>query len=416
MASALFIARMAEVILDPIIGYLSDQTKSRFGSRKPWLVAGVCVMPVAVYFLFHPDQDSDWFYFMVWASLFYLSWGTIYIPYRAWGAELSRDYRERSTIFTVVGIAYVAGALLFSIIPILPFSASSGMSPEMVHTIGIAIIVLFPLTVFLSVKKVRQGQNISTETTTFKGLFRSVLKNKPFRILLAGYMTGGIAAGVLVGCWFFYFDVYLGIGDKFSYSVLAFYLGTFFALPFWLKIILRLGKHKAWALGWGVSALILSSLYFINTTSVQLLVLIASAVFFFYGITSSIELAAPYSLLADVIDYDILKTSVNRAANYNALLIIAEKANLALGGALAYFILDAFGYDVKGQANDAVADMGFMITMVIIPSVLYFSASIILWHFPIDSRRHGVIRKRIEALEERLQKYTDPLVAKGAVG
>ena len=93
-----FLARMFDAVSDPLVGNLSDQTRSKFGKRKPWIALGTPVLMVALYFFFQPPHGVSLTYLTVVAIVFYLSITVVQIPYLSWGAELSRDYNERIRI------------------------------------------------------------------------------------------------------------------------------------------------------------------------------------------------------------------------------------------------------------------------------------------------------------------------------
>ena len=98
----LMLARIADVITDPLIGTFSDRTNSRFGRRKPWIAAGAALMMISAFQLFNPTvlntMPIDNWHLLTWSVLLWLGWTMINIPYYAWGAELSDDYNERTRI------------------------------------------------------------------------------------------------------------------------------------------------------------------------------------------------------------------------------------------------------------------------------------------------------------------------------
>ena len=94
----LMVARISDVIIDPLIGALSDRTKLAWGRRKIWMVAGAPLMMVSCYALFVATSPVTNIYLLGWSMLLWLGWTMINIPYYAWGAELSTDFDERTQI------------------------------------------------------------------------------------------------------------------------------------------------------------------------------------------------------------------------------------------------------------------------------------------------------------------------------
>ena len=395
IASALVIARSVEIVSDPLIGYLSDRTNSRWGPRKPWILAGALIAPFAAYFLYHPSPTTGWLYFLAWSGLTYFSWGLVNITTLAWGTELGRSYSDRTLLFTGFGMAAALGTVLFAVIQVAPALGNGATSPSTVSAIGWTIAAVFPLMVLPALVFLREGHKEDQEHPSVLATLRSVRANGPLWRLVGCYSLGGLAAGMIVSCWFFYTDTYLSAGQYFAYTLLAFYLGNALALPVWQRVMLAIGKHRAWAIGWGTSALVALCLPHVPVgpdTKVWLIGLFAA-----FGLTAGVELAAPAAILADVVDYDHWKSGTNKAGNYNAFIVITQKAAIAIGSAIGYLLLDFFGYDIKGGQNGSAATSGFLLTLVYVPCGLYLLASIFMWNFPIDRRRHGAIRRRIDA-------------------
>ena len=94
----LMVARVSDVFTDPLIGALSDRTKTRWGRRKPWMVAGTPLMMISAFQLFSPSGEVSNIYLLGWSMLLWFGWTMINIPYYAWGAEISDDFHERTRI------------------------------------------------------------------------------------------------------------------------------------------------------------------------------------------------------------------------------------------------------------------------------------------------------------------------------
>ena len=394
VGAALFFARIAEVLIDPMIGHLSDITRGRHGPRKPWVLVGSFLLPIPVYFLFAPFEGAGNTWFLIWSATFYIAWSVVNIPYRAWGTEISRDYLDRSRIFTALGLAAVLGAVLFAVSPFLPFAAETGMTPGVLAWLAIVLVVAYPLSGLITTMAVgRGGDAVAADRPALKDMIGAIRGNRPFAVFVTAYMLGGVGQGMVLACFFFYIDNYLGLGPKFPLALLLVYLGGLVGMPIWLKLTPVLGKHRVWAIGWGLSAAISVALAMVpagEAGALALLVLVAA-----YGAVFCVEVVTPFAVLGDVIDYDILKTGVNRAGNYNALAILAQKANVAIGGALAFFVLDAFGFDASMTELAGSARQGFLLAFVGLPVLLYGVSCLFIWRFPIDKRRHDVILRRI---------------------
>jgi hypothetical protein len=119
---ALFVGKVWDAFSDPIVGYLSDTTRSRWGRRRPYVLFAALPMAVCYYLLFVPPAGSGWMTVVYLVSMFMLldtfftCFGT---PYMAWGAELARDYHERTVVVQVRGLFGIVGGVLGATLPVL---------------------------------------------------------------------------------------------------------------------------------------------------------------------------------------------------------------------------------------------------------------------------------------------------------
>ncbi|MFN5651896.1 MAG: MFS transporter, partial [Actinomycetes bacterium] len=98
LSLAMLLLRFSDGLTDVAVGVLSDRTRSRWGPRKPWLLASIPLALLSAWGLFIPGEDPGIWYFAVCYFFFYLAWTFFDIPYTAWSAELSRSYEERSRL------------------------------------------------------------------------------------------------------------------------------------------------------------------------------------------------------------------------------------------------------------------------------------------------------------------------------
>ena len=113
-----FLARLWDAFIDPVVGNLSDKTNSKWGRRKPWIALGVPVMLFVFYFFSFPPENTSSTYLLVVAFFFYVASTIVQIPYLSWGAELSRDYHERTRITGYREAATMIGIILATCIPL----------------------------------------------------------------------------------------------------------------------------------------------------------------------------------------------------------------------------------------------------------------------------------------------------------
>lgn len=401
VGAVLLATRIFDAVFHPLIGFISDSLLYRVG-RKPWVLAGGILCPVATYFLFTPAPTSDVTYFATWLILMFASWTILEIPHRAWGAEISRVQAQRSSIFAFLAQSKLVGSILFVAAPLLPFFASSDItSPIFLRWAGYAMAVALPLTAVLAVTGARSGARVAVKRSTLIGLFRSVARNRPFWIFAAVFAVSGIGSGLYNSVLLIYLNNFLGVGKLYPILGILYFAIALPMISVWSLIMNRVGKHIAWALGLGVLAFLLPFYWFVTPGAYAFPILFSFTVVF--SISASASYLIPATMIGDIVDYDILKSHVNRSGNYYAMLQLIQTFEVAIGGGLGFIILGAFGYHAKGP-NTELANMGLKLTLFILPAVLYAVSTLIVLRFPITMKRHDIIRRRIAQRATRLEQ------------
>jgi len=195
----LMLARFSDVITDPLIGRLSDRTRGRFGRRRPWIAAGVPLMALSAFMLFVPSEPVSLAYLFVWISAIYLGFTLIGIPYAAWGAELSTDYRERSRVTGAREVFLLIGLVSAIIIPVAwailtgATDAEGGelnsVSREAMASLGWMVIILLPVCAAILFWKIREPAPMTEQTISFVEGLKAVMRNGPFRRVLISTMV-----------------------------------------------------------------------------------------------------------------------------------------------------------------------------------------------------------------------------------
>ena len=185
----LMLARVSDVITDPLIGVLSDRTKSRFGKRKPWIAGGTLLMMISAFQLFNPEALNQMpitkWYLLGWSVILWLGWTMVNIPYYAWGAELSDDYYERTSL---TGWRQAFGFLGNVSVLFIPVAAGAltgyGSLPrEGLTIIGSFALVALPTLVTITLFKVEERVTYPSPRTNPLVHLRAMFENGSFRLL-----------------------------------------------------------------------------------------------------------------------------------------------------------------------------------------------------------------------------------------
>lgn len=415
IGTVMLIARAFDAITDPVIGYLSDRTRSPFGRRKPWVVAGSGILVVSIYFLFRPGEDAGSVYFLAFSLAIYLGWTVLEIPYGSWSLELSRDTNERARISAARTLFVFIGGLLFTLYPLLApgsdgvvplfsegagiltnlMTASSRMTFDVLGTLAIATIILVPLATVLAVTIVPSGDVVETgEKPQLTELWASLRNNPPFKAFLIAYLFIGIASGVSGVVSFIYIDSYLAIGDRYTQLFGPAIVVGPLVIPFWAWMVNRFGKYRVTAAAFTLYTAILPLPWFIAPGPGAF----APMVIYYCAITafSPLLMIAMPTILGDIIDYDELRTGKNRAGQYYSFLALITKTTVAVGGPLALLLIGIFGYQ-PGTVNNEQAIFGLRVVANILPALAVAPALFILWRFPITDSSQRDFANQLDA-------------------
>ena len=405
IASVMLVARVFDAVTDPVIGYYSDRWKMRTGSRKPFIAVGAVLVIPCSYFLFVPPEGIDVVYFTFWYMAFYLAFTIFFIPYMAWANEFTVDSKDKTLVFSVTSFLGQGGGALFYLIPLLPFFATTEITPQVLQVTVIFGAVVLLLGLVLTLKIVPDGPRL-VEPKVLEGgvsqpglcqqfisLAGAMLSNKPFVLFAAAYICLGVGVGMWLGLFFIYVDSYLHLGTEFAEVLLWGLLASALSIPLWYRLTLLMGKRYAWLL-----ALLLLFVGFLcprllspGGTGFNALFAVNMLVMFAMGSWGVI--AKP--MLCDTIDYGRLKDNVERNATYFSIHALLIKMQAAIGGALGITIVGWFGFDVNASEQTDSALTGLHLGVSWIPALFVGLTMIFIALMPLDEKRMTVIRKRL---------------------
>lgn len=387
VGTLLLVARLWDVLTDPLVGVLCDRGGGRLGRRKIWLLAGLPLAMAGTGFLFLPPDSAGALYLLGWTMLLYLGATMIQIPYLAWGAELSGAYHERTRIsgwregFTVLG-TMVAAALPAVI---------GGDIRDGIGLLGILIMVLLPLCLLLALWRVPEPQRRgATAAFSIAGL-RTAWRNGPFRRLLLAWLLNGVANGLPATLVLFYVTHVLQAPNLGGVVLLLYFGAGIAAVPLWLGLARRYGKHRVWigAMLWTCAVFATVPLLGAGQTTAFLIVSVLT------GICLGADLALPPAMQADVIDLDTARTRQQRAGFFFALWGMATKLALAGAVGIAYPLLDLAGFDPAAAQNDRGALFALAALYAWAPVVFKLAAIAAMWRYPITAARQERLHARI---------------------
>lgn len=395
VGSVLLASRMADLVLDPLIGKLSDATRTSWGRRRPWMIAGTPVLMIGAALVFMPMEIglSPAWYLLIASFVIYLGGSMLGLAYSAWGAEVVSSYHGRTKVAGAREIAGVLGIVIASAVPAVTAMFGHGVDRFTMGVLGWMIVVITPLTVWATVRFVPEPRIIETAKIDWLRQLTGLWANTPFRLLCIGFFVMNIGASVATSTLIFFITHYLRQPEVIGPVLLGSFISVMAFVPVWVRVSRRIGKHRAAAI-----SLILAIA--INTVVATLLqpgdgwLFVASMAL--AGATSAGFLTLPLGMMGDIIDYDTLKTGASRGGIYFGIWSFAQKVSPALAVGITLPFLAWLGFDPAAKgSHEGVEALKYVYALGSTP--FFLAGALMLWIFPIDARRHGIIRRRLDA-------------------
>ena len=369
--------RLTDAITDPLMGYISDNTRSRWGRRRPYIFVGAISVGVAFALLWQlPVGKSEPFYFwffLVGSFIFYLAYTVFATPWVALGYELTPDYHERTRL---MGVQNFVGSSAYLITPyVLAIMSSQRLFDNMLDgAAGLAIIIgivvvaigvlpaIFLRERFDAAPEAEANQKVTGGTGSvivqnirdFARGFMIALRFKPFlKLCIATFLV--FNGFILIAAFQSYVIIYyIFAGDTdagaayVGHSGLVVTLSAFCVIVFATWLGTKIGKRRAFFVTTGVSMVgyALKWIFYVPETPWLLLV---PAPLMAFGLAGLFTLMP--SMIADVVDMDELQTHERREGMYGSIFWWVVKLGMAVAIAGGGILLNATGFDVALGGN-----------------------------------------------------------------
>jgi GPH family glycoside/pentoside/hexuronide:cation symporter len=404
--TAFLIGKLWDAVTDPVVGHISDRTRTRWGRRRPYMTVGAILVLVFLVLTFSSPnidtQSGKFAWILVIYCLLNLAYTLVNIPYSALTPELTNDFREQTVLngyrmsFAVVGT--ITGAVVTKIL-VDGIGGALGNQAMGWTLTAVALGAIAAASTFVTILTIREQDPgpVKGKSKVFRA-YVEVLKTAPFRHVIGAYglhMTGVL---VIQTSLIYYFRYVYRDEGLFTIALAALLVMALLLIPVWVKVSHSIGKKWAYNAGMAIVIVVMLVFFFLGA---RLPAWFAVVIFAVGGIGLSTNYVMPFSLMPDVVEYGYAESGVRREGVFYGLYTFTSKVGQALGGAITGWVLAAFAFmepvsEGVYPVQSELTILGIRLLAGPIPAALILLGIIVLSFYPITRDTYEEILKKVK--------------------
>jgi len=401
-AIILFVGRSWDYVNDPIIGFLSDRTRTRWGRRRPFLLFGA--IPFALSFILlwlspNFSQTGLIIYYSLGYVVYEAMATVVYMPYYALTPELTEDYDERTQLTSFRMFFNILGSLTAYIFPMMVIKSMVPANSQRVILMGViagAIAATPLLGVFLGTRE--KSEHIRDKKPKLIPSLKAAFKNRPFVFAAGIYLLTWMTILVVETNLLIYIKYIIGREEQSTIIMASIFVTAILALPLWNWAAKHWNKRLAYILGIAFWAVVMIVLILVSAETPFWIILVLCIL---AGIGVSAAQVLPWSIIPDAIEWDEWKTYERHEGMFYSLITLMGKIANSISVPLSLVILELTGYQAASAVQPDSALLGIRLLIGPIPALLLTGGIVFAVFYPLSRRQHHRI---VAELRERRKK------------
>jgi GPH family glycoside/pentoside/hexuronide:cation symporter len=417
-----FIPKLIDAITDPLMGYISDHTESRWGKRRPYVFIGAVIAGVSFVMMWQLSADNsemyNFYYFLAWCCVFWIGMTIFGVPYVAMGYEMSSDFHERTRLMAVaqwIGQwAWVIAPWFWIVLydPDWFETATEGARTLSLWVGGICMTLALVPAFFCTFKNtddeaLDKPASSSSLRDTINDFGRGILitlRNKPFqKVCIATFLIFNAFQTVAAFSWFIVV-YYMNGGDPAAAGVWPTLFGSvgalctcFLVIPIVTYCAQKYGKKTTFLYTQAVS-LVGYVMFWWGFSPENPWMMFIPLPLFAFGIGGLFTIMM--SMTADICDLDELETGERREGTFGAIYWWMVKFGAAVAGGASGLILSAIGFDQSVAVQSKETLELLRMVYIAVPSAGTIIAILVMRNYDLDEQRANEIRVQLDARKE----------------
>lgn len=397
------VSKIIDAITDPIMGVITDRTKSKWGKFRPYLMFGA--VPFGISFFLLLNAPVEWtlgariLYAYATYIFFCLMLTITNVPYQSLLPVMTKSSDERVSLSSYRSVGGIIGVLIAAVAIQSLVAALGGGNNAVGYRYTAAIfavlMVITTLICFFTTKEKIVAKKITK--ISLKESMRILVGNKPFLILCGGVLLITTAVNTLAATVFYYFEYYMKDVGAGTIAFGGAFLAAILIMPLFSKITKKTSNRFIYIIGVIIMCIGLMGIFFAGTLNVGLT--IACMIVFGFGLATNY--LCPWAMAANTIEYSQLKSGIRQEGTFYGIFFFVIKLSAALAGFIVGVVLQAGNYAANqvNQTESALTSIRSLTTFI--PIGMMVVGAVIIAFYNISSKSHEQMVKEIEAMEAK---------------